>query len=60
MSSRYLKMFCKKGVLKTFAKLTGKYLCQNRYFEENTSSFEEHFPWLVLELLNGKLTLFKH
>ena len=27
-------MFCKKGVLKDFAKFTGKYLCQSLFFNK--------------------------
>ena len=27
-------MFCKNGVLKNFAKLTGKHLCQNLFFKK--------------------------
>ena len=27
-------MFCKKGVLKNFAKFTGKHLCQSLFFNE--------------------------
>ena len=29
-----LEVFCKKGVLKNFAKLTGKYLCQSFFFNK--------------------------
>ena len=28
------EVFCKKGVLKTFAKLTGKHLCQSLFFNK--------------------------
>ena len=28
------KVFCKKGVLENFAKLTGKYLCQSLFFNK--------------------------
>ena len=29
-----LEVFCKKGVLKNFAKLTGKHLCQSLFFNK--------------------------
>ena len=28
------EVFCKKGVVKNFAKLTGKHLCQSRFFNK--------------------------
>ena len=28
------EVFCKKGVLENFAKLTGKYLCQSLFFNK--------------------------
>ena len=31
-----LGVFCKKGVLKNFTKLTGKHLCQSLFFKEAT------------------------
>ena len=30
--STFLEMFCEKGVLKNFAKFTGKHLCQSLFF----------------------------
>ena len=32
--SIYQKVFCKKGVLKSFSKLTGKHLCQSFFFNK--------------------------
>ena len=32
--SRSPEVFCKKGVLRNFAKLTGKHLCQRLYFNK--------------------------
>ena len=32
--SSFLKVFCKTGVLKIFAKFTRKHLCQSRSFDE--------------------------
>ena len=32
--SRRPKVFCKKGVLKNFAKFTGKHLCQSIFFNQ--------------------------
>ena len=34
------EVFCKKGVLKNFAKFTGKHLCQSFFFKDNY--FVEH------------------
>ena len=48
-------MFCKKGVLRNFAKLTGKHLCQSLYFNEVaclTAAFlTEHLRWLPLYVI---------
>ena len=30
------EVFCKKGVLRNFAKFTGKHLCQSLFFNKNT------------------------
>ena len=32
----HLEVFCKKGVLKNFAKFTGKHLCQSLFFNKVT------------------------
>ena len=58
------EMFCKKGVLENFAKLTGKHLCQSLFFNKkkfwhrrfpvNFAKFSrspfliEHLWWLLL------------
>ena len=51
------EVFCKKGVLKNFAKLTGKHLCQRLWhwcfpvtFAKvlRTALFIEHLQWLLL------------
>ena len=52
------EVFCKKGVLRNFAKFTGKHLCQslffNRCFSVNFAKFlrttflTEHLQWLLL------------
>ena len=34
LRSRRPKVFCKKGVLKNFAKFTGKHLCQSPFFDK--------------------------
>ena len=51
-------VFCKKGVLKSFAKFTGKHLCQRLFFNKEfscefakflrTPFFTEHLWWLLL------------
>ena len=32
--SRHPEVFCKKGVLRNFAKFTGKHLCQSLFFNK--------------------------
>ena len=48
-------MFCKKGVLRNFAKLTGKHLCQSLYFNEvaclTVAFLTEHLRWLPLYVI---------
>ena len=39
-SSR-LEVFCKKDVLRNFAKFTGKYQCQSLFFDENADLWLE-------------------
>ena len=61
-SSR-LDVFCRIGVLRNFAKFTGKHLCQSLFFNEETQTkvfscefceipknafFIKHVQWLVL------------
>ena len=41
------EVFCKKGVLRNFAKFTGKHLCQSLFFSKNTF-FTEHLRWLLM------------
>ena len=58
------EVFCKKGVLRNFAKFTGKYLCQSLLIKKKTlaqmfscefceisknSFFTEHLRWLLLD-----------
>ena len=56
------EVFCKKGVLRNFAKFTGKHLCQNLFFNKvaclscefceiflKTPFVTEHFRWLLLD-----------
>ena len=40
-------VFCKKGVLRNFAKFTGKYLCQSLFF---TASDTDLFLWILRAL----------
>ena len=70
-SSR-LKLFCKKGVLRNFAKFTGKHLCQSlnsikketlaqlfscEVCEISKNAFStEHLRWLLLKRLNKGLS----
>ena len=50
------EVFCKKGVLRNFAKLTGKHLCQSLFFNKvansakfiRTTFLTEQPPWLLL------------
>ena len=54
------EVFCKKGVLRKFAKFLGKHLCQSLFFNKvaglpvnfvkflRTSFFLEHLLWLLL------------
>ena len=58
------EMFCKRGVLKKFAKYTGKHQCQSLFFKNktlaqvffcefckilNNTFFIEHLRWLLLD-----------
>ena len=52
------EVFCKKGVLRNFAKFTGKHLWQSFFFNKvafakflRTPSFIEHLWWLLLKCL---------
>ena len=60
------EIFCKKGVLKNFAKFTGKHLCQSFFFNKETMAqvfswesceisksvfFTEHLWWLLLKVI---------
>ena len=38
------EVFYKKGILKNFAKFTGKHLCQSLFFNKASAFFIEH-PW---------------
>ena len=50
-SSR-LEVFCKKDVLKNFAKFTGNHLCQSLFLNKVAGPFPvEHLRWLLLEIL---------
>ena len=42
------EMFCKKGVLRNFAKFTGKHLCQRLFFNKvaDHATFLKKRPWL--------------
>ena len=54
------EVFCKKGVLRNFAKFTGKHLCQGLFFNKKrcfpvnfakflrTPFLTEHLQWLLL------------
>ena len=50
------EMFCKKGVLRNFAKFTGKHLCQSLFFNKVEGSLQflrtpfhgEHLRWQLL------------
>ena len=39
-----VEVFCKKGVLRNFAKLTGKHLYQSLFFNEVTGLWHRRFP----------------
>ena len=47
-------VFCEKGVLRNFAKFTGKHLCESLFFNKVTAKFlrtpffTEHLWWLLL------------
>ena len=48
-----LEVFYEKGVLRNFAKFTGKHLCQSLFFNKvagllRTPFFIEHLRWLLL------------
>ena len=55
-SSSRPELFCKKGILKNFAKFTGKHLCQSPFFNKQeflrTSFSIEHLWWLLLHLFS--------
>ena len=61
--SCYQEMFYKKGVLKNFAKFTGKHLCQSLFFMKGTpaqllpSEFHEIFKNIFLWTTSGPLLL---
>ena len=38
MEKQSLEVFCKKGVLKNFAKFTEKHLCQSLFFNKNAGA----------------------
>ena len=46
------EVFCKKGVLRNFARFTGKYLCQSLFFNKSDSDcdcdFSVEVPWISL------------
>ena len=50
-----LEVFCRKGVLRNFAKFTGKYLCQCLFFYKTAGLrhlfLTEHLRWLLQELI---------
>ena len=53
------EVFCEKGVLRNFAKFTGKHLCQSLFFNKlaglnvlRTAFFIEHLQWLHLKFFN--------
>ena len=41
------KVFCKKGVLRNFAKFTGKHLCQSLFFSKVAGLSIERFLWFL-------------
>ena len=48
------EVFCKKGVLRNFAKFTGKHLCQSLFFNKVADLrpfFIEHLWWLILKAI---------
>ena len=48
--SSHPEVFCKKDVLRKFAKFTGKHLCQSPFFNKVAglrSFFIEHLRWLI-------------
>ena len=48
------EVFCKKDVLKNFAKFTGNHLCQTLFFNKVAglrSFFIEHHWWLILKAI---------
>ena len=54
------RVFCKKGVLKNFAKFTGKPLCQSRFFNRVTGHFMKKetgtgFFLRILQNFQGRL-----
>ena len=56
------EVFCKKGVLRNFAKFTGKHLCKRLFFNKvagvkflRTPFFIEHLWWLL-----QRMSIFQH
>ena len=53
------EVFCKKVVLKNFARFTGKHLCQSLSFNKvagkflRTAFFIKHLWWLLLKIAYG-------
>ena len=44
LTSSRPKVFCKKGVLRNFAKFTGKHLCQSQFFNKVTGLMPASSP----------------
>ena len=65
-----LEVFCRKGVLKIFAKFTGKHLCQSLFFNNvaglkrsfakylRAPFFTEYLRWLLLEAFVVNLQIY--
>ena len=51
------EVFCKKGVLRNFAKFIGKHLCQSLFFNkvprENNKNNKNNFTFLIFYLLSS-------
>ena len=54
------EVFYKKGVLRNFAKFTGKRLCQSLFFAKfvRTAFLTEHLGWLLLNC--AKKSMYQH
>ena len=50
-------VFCEKGVLKNFAKLTGKHLCQSLFFDNVVETLAQVFSCEFFEMFKNNFLI---